>query len=360
VKEQVSIPVIAVNSISPEMAEEIIASGKADLVAIGRQIIADSEYPNKVVAGKPEEIRRCIRCNECLNAAVTYRGIECSVNAVAAKEHEFFTKLVPAEMSRKVMVIGGGPGGMEAARVAALRGHDVTLYEKRNELGGMMLYSSVPDFKKDIRDFIQCQKHDLSRQGVRVLTGTEVTVELVKKRNPDAVIVATGARPLRPVIDGIDDSGIYDVLGVLGGNIPKGKRVIVCGAGVIGVEIGMFLAESHNKQVVLIDQLPTIAPEEIIFTQWVLQCRLAEDGIEVRVNHCITHITPTSVLCNGDGSETSIEGDAVVLALGMTANPTLYNELRELPIEVLAIGDAVKARKIINAVHEGFHAGRRI
>jgi len=360
IKKNVSVPIIAVNSISPEMAEEIIASGKADMVAMGRQIIADPEYPRKVIAGKPEEIRRCIRCNECLSAAVSYRGIECSVNAVAGKEHEFFTKLVPANKSRKVMVVGGGPGGMEAARVGAIRGHDVTLYEKRNELGGMMLYSAVPDFKKDIRDFLQCQKYDLSRQGVRVVTGTAVTVELIKKRNPDAVIVATGARPFRPAIDGIDDSGIYDALDVLGGNTPQGKRVIVCGAGLIGVEVGMFLAESHNKQVVVVDKLPSVVPDELIFTQQVIRAKLAEDGVEVRVNHCITCVTPTSVRYTYEGSESIIEGDAVVLALGMTADPTLYNELQKLPIEVIAIGDAVKARKIINAVHEGFHAGRRI
>ena len=359
-KKRVSIPVIAVCGISPELGEEVIASGKADLVAIGRQSIADPDYPNKVIAGKPEEIRRCIRCNECLNTAITDRSLACAVNAAAGKEGEPFVKLVPAKKPRKVMIVGGGPGGMEAARVAALRGHKVTLYEKGKELGGMMRYSSVPEFKKDIRDFLQYQKHQLNECGVSVVTGTEVTKKLVQREKPDVVIVASGARQSRPQIDGINDTGIYDAIDVLGGKIPRGKRVIVCGAGLIGVEVAMYLAESHQKKVVLVDMLPTVAPEEMQFTQWVLQSRLLEDEVDVRVNHCINRISPKSISCTLEGADKSIKGDAVVVAMGMTADQTLYNELMKLPVEVLAIGDAVKARKIIDAVHEGYHAGRRV
>jgi len=359
-KKRVSIPVIAVCGISPELGEEVIASGKADLVAIGRQSIADPDYPNKVIAGKPEEIRRCIRCNECLNTAITYRSLACAVNAAAGKEGKPFVKLVPVKKPRKVMIVGGGPGGMEAARVAALRGHKVTLYEKDKELGGMMRYSSVPEFKQDIRDFLQYQKHQLNECGVSVVTGTKVTTKLVQSEKPDVVIVASGARQSRPQIDGINDTGIYDAIDVLGGKIPQGKRVIVCGAGLIGVEVAMYLAESHQKKVVLVDMLPTVAPEEMQFTQWLLQSRLVEDEVDVRVNHCINRINPKSIRCTLEGADKSIEGDAVVVAMGMTADQTLYNELMKLPVEVLAVGDAVKARKIIDAVHEGYHAGRRV
>ena len=359
-KKRVSIPVIAVCGISPELGEEVIASGKADLVAIGRQSIADPDYPNKVIAGKPEEIRRCIRCNECLNTAITYRSLACAVNAAAGKEGKPFVKLVPVKKPRKVMIVGGGPGGMEAARVAALRGHKVTLYEKGKELGGMMRYSSVPEFKQDIRDFLQYQKHQLNECGVSVVTGTKVTTKLVQSEKPDVVIVASGARQSRPQIDGINDTGIYDAIDVLGGKIPQGKRVIVCGAGLIGVEVAMYLAESHQKKVVLVDMLPTVAPEEMQFTQWLLQSRLVEDEVDVRVNHCINRINPKSIRCTLEGADKSIEGDAVVVAMGMTADQTLYNELMKLPVEVLAVGDAVKARKIIDAVHEGYHAGRRV
>lgn len=360
IKKHVSIPVIAVCGISPELGEEVIASGKADLVAIGRQSIADPDWPNKVIAGKPEEIRRCIRCNECLGTAISYRSLGCAVNAVAGREEQPFVALVPVEKPRKVMIVGGGPGGMEAARVAALRGHKVTLYEKSKELGGMMRYSSVPEFKQDIRDFLQYQKHQLYECGVSVVTGTEVTTKLVQSEKPDVVIVASGARQSRPQIDGINDSGIYDAIDVLGGKIPQEKRVIVCGAGLIGVEVALYLAESHQKKVVLVDMLLTVAPEEMDFTQWVLQARLVEAEVDVRLNHCINRISPKSISCTLEGADKSIEGDAVVVAMGMTADQTLYNELMKLPIEVLAIGDTVKARKIIDAVHEGYHAGRRI
>ncbi|UCG82779.1 MAG: FAD-dependent oxidoreductase, partial [Dehalococcoidia bacterium] len=144
------------------------------------------------------------------------------------------------------------------------------------------------------------------------------------------------------------------------GKIPQEKRVIVCGAGLIGVEVALYLAESHQKKVVLVDMLPTVAPEEMQFAQWILQARLVEAEVDVRLNHCINRISPKSISCTLEGADESIESDAVVVAMGMTADQTLYNELIKLPIEVLAIGDAVKARKIIDAVHEGYHAGRRI
>ncbi len=360
VKQAVTIPVIAVCGISPEMAEEVIATGKADLVAIGRQAIADPEYPNKVLAGRPEEIRRCVRCNECLASVNSYRGFDCAVNAQAAKEHEMYSHLIPAGTPRRVMVVGGGPAGMEAARVAALRGHTVTLYERGADLGGMLRYAGHPEFKKDYRDFLAWQIAELGRQGVTVKTGVTVTHDLVQAEAPDVVIVATGARPAPPPIEGADAAGIYGALDVLDGRIPAGKRVVVCGAGMIGVEIAMFLAEQHGKQVTLVDQLPEIAPEMEIFTRWTVRGRLAEDGVAVKLNHCIECVMPDSVSCACGADSATVEGDAVVLALGMKSDTTLLDALAGLPVEVIAVGDAVKPRKVMQAVHEGFHAGRRI
>lgn len=360
VKQHVSIPIIAVGSITPEMGEEIIATGKADLIALGRQIIADPDCPNKVIADRVDEIRPCVRCNECLRNAVNMCGVSCSVNAEAAKEHEAYTKINPASVKRKVMVAGGGPGGMEAARVAAVRGHDVTLYEKNKELGGMLNLISKPDFKKDYRELLRWQKAELDRVGVRVVTGIEVTEDLVNKEKPDAIIVATGARPLRPPIEGANGEGIFDALEVLDGKIPTGQKVIVCGSGMVGAEVGMFLAEHHNKQVVLVDQQPGVILQAEIFTQWVVQGRLLEDGVEVKVNHHINAIAPDSVDCTFGDEAVSIKGDAVVVSPRMKSDQTLYESVRNLAEEVIPVGDAVSARMVINAIHEGYHAGRRV
>jgi 2,4-dienoyl-CoA reductase-like NADH-dependent reductase (Old Yellow Enzyme family)/thioredoxin reductase len=362
IKEAVSIPVITVCGLSPELAEQAIAEGKADLAALGRQIIADPDYPRKVLAGKPEEIRRCVRCNECLGAVLSYKGVDCAVNAEACKEHEFYGHLQPAATPRKVMVIGGGPGGMEAARVAALRGHQVTLYEKETELGGMLRYAAVPDFKRDYRDFLAWQIGELKRRGVEVHTGTPITAELVQQAAPDAILVATGAQPTRPAIPGIDNPTFLQALEVLDGKIPAGKRVIVCGAGLIGVEVALYLAESHHKEVVLVDQLPGVAPEVETFTQWVVQSRLAELGVEVKLNHCIQCFTPKGLSCACGDSEVAIQGDAVVLALGMKSDTALLDALRALalPAEIVPLGDVVKPRRVLQAIHEGYHAARRL
>ncbi len=362
VKEAVTIPVIAVCGLSPELGEQAIAEGKADLVSLGRQIIADPDYPNKVMAGKPEQIRRCVRCNECLGSVLSYRGLDCAVNAQAAKEHEPYGKLVPAARSRRVMVIGGGPGGMEAARVAAIRGHQVTLYEKEAHLGGMLRFSTVPEFKKDYQDFMDWQIGELDRQGVTVKTNSAVTKELVAAEMPEVVIVATGSHLVPPPIPGLDGPGFYDALGVLSGNVPAGRRVIVCGAGLSGSEVALYLAESYQKEVLLVDQLPGAVPEVEIFTQWVVLSRLLEDGVELRLNHRIQQLTPTSALCVHEGAEVTLEADAVVVALGIKSDNALLEALRTaLPTtEVIPVGDVVKPRKVMQAIHEGYHAGRRI
>lgn len=362
IKKHVTIPVIAVCSITPEMAEDIIGKGDADFVSMGRQTIADPDYPSKIYAGKPESIRRCLRCNECLGHVMDSCGITCAVNPEAGKEHECFTKLKPAANKKKVAVVGSGPAGMEATLTAVERGHDVTLFEKDDRLGGALYYVSIPDFKVDYKDYMNYIVNAVKNCGAKIVTGTKVDAALIEKNNFEAVIVATGASTFKPNIEGTDDETILDPLDVLDGNIPEGKDIIVCGAGLVGCEVAMFLAEK-GKNVTMIDMLEEAAPDLTIYTRWVLNSKLAELGIKSKLGHTIVKMTGKNVGCVKDGEKVEFTGDAVVCALGLKSRRELSEELEERfgnSLDIITVGDAVSPRKILQAVHEGFHAARRI
>lgn len=361
VKKKVSVPVIAVCSITPEMGEVILERGGADFISIGRQILADPDYPEKVIEGRPETIRRCLRCNECLGEVMKGRGISCAVNAEAGKEYERFTDVVPAGDKKKVAVVGAGPGGMQAAIIATLRGHDVTLFEKDARLGGQLYYVSIPDFKQDYRDYTQYIIRATESCGAKIKTGVEVTVDIIKNGGFDVVIVATGASTFKPGIAGAKDEAIFDPLEVLDGKIPEGREILVCGAGLVGCEVAMFLSE-RCKTVTMIDMLPMVAPDMPIYTKWVLDSKLAELGIKIKLNHKIIEMSGKHVKCKTDNQEVDYQADAVISALGLKSKRRLLDELRKecKDIEIIPVGDINEPRKIIQAVHEGFHAGRRI
>ncbi len=361
VKKHVSIPVIAVGSLTPEMSEETLQRGDADFVALGRQIIADPDYPKKLAAGKPETIARCLRCNECLGEVMKSKGISCSVNPGAGKEYESWVTLTPATAKKKVAVIGSGPAGMQAVITATERGHDVTLFEKEDRLGGNLYYVALPDFKSDFRAYQDYLIHAVENSGAKIVKGTEATVALIKSGGFDAVIVATGATSHRPDLPGANDEGIYDSLEVLDGKIPEGEHVIVGGAGLCGCEVAMFLAEK-GKKVTMVDVIPEPAPDMPIYSRWVLNSRLAELEVTFKGNFEITALSAKSVTGTIDGEEKTLEADAVVCALGLKPRKTLTEELRKaLPgVEIIPVGDTNEPRKIIQAVHEGYHAARRI
>lgn len=361
VKKAVSIPVIAVCSITPEMGEEILKKGEADFISIGRQTIADPDYAAKIAAGEPEKIRRCLRCNECLGEVMKSNGISCAVNAEAGKEYESFVNILPAKNKRKIAIIGAGPAGMQAALTATYRGHDVTLFEKKHELGGALHYVSIPDFKLDYRDYTNYLINATQNCGAKIKTDAEVTADIIKKENADVVIVATGASTFIPQIPGSDDKTIYDPLDVLDGNIPEGENIIVCGAGLVGCEVSMFLSEK-GKKVVMLDMLPEIAPDMPIYTKWVLNSKLAELHIAVKTDHRIIEMTGKHVICINKDKEIEYKGDAVVCALGLKPRRALLDELRSTlkNVEIIPVGDVNSPRKIMQAVHEGFHAARRV
>ena len=241
------------------------------------------------------------------------------------------------------------------------RGHNVTLFEKNSELGGALYYVSLPDFKLDYKDYTEYMIRETKAVVKDIRTDTEVTADLINGEAFDIAIVATGAETFIPGIPRAEKGGILDPLKVLDGREKTGNRVIVCGAGLVGCEVAMVLAE-QGKDVTMVDMLPTAAPELAIYTKWVLDAKLAELGVKVKVNHKITEMTDQHIICDCQGETYTYEGDSVICALGLKPNRTLVDELREKcgKTEIIPVGDVNKPRKIMQATHEGFHAARRI
>lgn len=361
IKKAVTIPVIAVCGISPEMGEEILEANQADFIAIGRQTIADPDYPNKIKEGRADEIRRCLRCNECLGDVMRNCGISCAINPEAGKEYEGYTEVKPAKQVKNVAVIGGGPAGMQATLTARERGHQVTLFEKNDDLGGALYYVSIPDFKEDYKDYTEYMIKAVNNCGATIKTSTEATPEIIKQGGFDLVIVASGASTYIPDISGSQCTKVLDPLDVLDGRVDTGETVIVCGAGLVGCETALFLAQ-QGKDVTMVDMLDSAAPDMTVFSKWVLEGKLAELGVKVKVNHKITEMTGDHVSCNCQDQDVSFRADSVICALGLKLNRSILDELRKAckGMDIIPVGDLNKARKIMQATHEGFHAARRI
>jgi 2-enoate reductase len=262
-KSVVKIPVIAVGKLgNPEIAERVLEEGKADFIALARPLLADPDWPQKVKQRKSQDIRPCIGDHDgchhrIVNQALT---LSCTVNPQVGMEREY--TLIPAEKPKKVLIIGGGPGGLEAARVAALRGHEVTLWEKRDRLGGNLLAASVPDFKQDVRDLINYLTLQTQTLNVDVILNKEATVECVARMRPEVVIVATGGIPSVPEIPGIKGGNVFSAIDLLMGRAQVGDRVTVAGGGVTGCEVAVYLAQK-GKRVTIVEMMDQLVPGDI-------------------------------------------------------------------------------------------------
>jgi 2,4-dienoyl-CoA reductase-like NADH-dependent reductase (Old Yellow Enzyme family)/thioredoxin reductase len=352
IKKVVNITVIASGSITtPELAEKILKEGKADLVSLARPLLADPYYPSKAQEGRPEDICPCIRCLDgCVDRGVRVGGIKCSVNATLGNEDNF--RIARTAKPKKVVVVGGGPAGMEAARVAALRGHEVTLFEKR-ELGGMLIEASVPDFKADLRRLVNYLSIQLSKTGVKIVAA-EATAEIIRDGKFDTVIVATGATPRIPDVSGVSKRSVVGILDILRG-AATGKRVITVGGGLLGCDVALFLAE-QGKEVIITTRADSIGRDmDQVSRQGFLE-RLSKQNIEIRTGVYLVEITDDGVsMCDKEGEKTEIKGDNVVLAAGLSANRGLFDDLSSVPtLEVFAVGDCAEPRKILDAIHEGY------
>ncbi len=354
IKKAVRIPVGTVGKImEPKMAEEILRQGKADLIAMGRALLADPEFPQKARDGRFEDIRPCIACLQgCRDHLYQGLPITCLVNPRAGMEEEY--KIEPATIKKKVLIIGGGPGGMEAARVAALRGHDVTLAEKENHLGGQFYLASLPDGKGEIRAYLGYLSGQLKKLGVKIQLNEEFSLEKLKELKADAVILAAGGVPLIPGVSGIDRKIVLTAWEALAHPEKVGARVVIIGGGSVGAETADFLVD-RKKDVTLVEMLPEIAGDAEKVNRKVLLRSLGEKGVKIRVLTQATAILAEGVEVEFGGRKETLAADTVVLATGTRPNNQLEAALRALPAELHKIGDCVKPRKAIDAIHEGFH-----
>lgn len=350
---------------NPIKWEEALAKGQCDVIQAGRPLLCDPDLPKKVREGRLDDIRLCLRCGQCYETGTikTYQH-HCSLNAELCKERDFAIKRVSAG-SKRVLVAGGGPAGLEAARVAALRGHRVTLMEKENELGGYARIAALPVGKGEIKtSFIDWLERQCRKAGVEIELGQEVTTEVVRRLEPDVVIVATGARPLIPPITGIDKPHVIVAEDVLTGRAVRlGKNVVVAGGGEVGVETADFIVEKGlAEKVTIIEMLPLLASDMPAMPRtYLLQVVLPKWGIASFAGLKIMEIKDNAVtaLQNNWDSRT-FEADTVVIAMGYVPDNTLGEALRSEAPETYMIGDCVKPRNLLHAIHEAAYIARQI
>ena len=347
-------PVITAGSITdPYMADQILEEGKADLIAVGRGLIADPMFLKKTKGGRVEEIRRCIRCNECVGRLRSGCRISCTVNPAVGKEA--YDELRPAKKAKRVLVVGAGPAGMEAARILSIRGHEVTLCEKTDGLGGLLRISSIPPWKKDLLALLDWLKAQLGRSKVAVNLNTEVNPEYIARFNPDVLILSTGSTPSKPDISGIESA--ITAVDVLKG-VAVSDRVVICGGGLVGCEVAWYLAEL-NKKVTIVEMLDQIGMDMENASRMVILKKLHEHSADIVCNLKMEKIIPGEGIVGIDKVQTrrEIRGDTVVLAMGFEPNRTLF-DIKDKSYEVYLIGDAKEPRRIIDAMREANHTAR--
>ncbi|MFC2027320.1 FAD-dependent oxidoreductase [Chloroflexota bacterium] len=358
IKHVVDVPVVAVGRINgPELAEEILEKGKADLIAIARGLVADPELPEKSRQGQTQRIRKCIACNACLDS--DYEGhIACTVNVEAGRESG--PKLVPADLPRQIMIVGAGLAGLEAARVAALRGHKVTVCEENEHMGGQWVIASCPTHKNEFMSLVDWLSAEISLQGVEVQLGKTVTVEMIEEKKPDVVIVATGAVPLIPTILGFDREEVVHAWDALQGNVALGNRVLVVGGGATGLETAVCLAE-RGKNITIVEMQKKFGSDMGGTVYYHLRFRLRELGVNLNKSTAIKEINAHGIIVDQDGQEETWEGfDNIVLALGVKSRNELVSDIKSMVKNLHVIGDAAGPGRAIDAVRQGYEIGIRI
>jgi 2,4-dienoyl-CoA reductase-like NADH-dependent reductase (Old Yellow Enzyme family)/thioredoxin reductase len=366
IKKALNIPVIAVGRINNVLlANQVIESGKADLVAMGRAFLADPDFPRKALEGKLEEIRMCIGCNQgCRGRDRTkYLTVGCILNPRAGKEKGEL-EIVPARIPKHLLVVGGGPAGMEASRVAALRGHKVTLVEEQRRLGGQLRVAARPPGRGEFRNLIKWYQHQVSRLGIKLILGRKATVDSIRNLEPDTVILATGSCPLSPAIEGLKQVKVAYASDILGKKILAGNQVVIIGGGGVGLETADFFV-SMGKRVIVIEQLPEVGRDLEGSTKKALMVRLTRKKVGILTNATVYKVEVNKIFVRVNGNEDEIAFDEpLIIAAGVKANLELYEllknieELKNLDIHVM--GDSVSHRLLREAILEGYETSQNI
>lgn len=356
IKKAVSVPVTAVGSIDMEMADNIIREGKADMVAMARNIIADSGYVNKMRRGEYDDVRPCVRCNTCTGNTAHFYPILCAVNPVVGREAEY-RYIRPADKIKKVVIAGGGPAGMQAALTASSRGHKVTLYEKSEKLGGNLHLAASLPFKADMKNHLEWLIKQTMKAPVDVKLNTEATPGNIKAESPDVLIVAVGARPLIPDIPGINKTNAVWAGDVALGIVPVGDTVLVAGGGLTGCETALHLA-LQGKTVTIIDLVAEvdIAKDCPIINRLGLMQLIRENKVSFKTEVKLEEITDKGVkVIDKKWNRYEIPADTVVLSLGFEPLSEVADLFRDLAPDVYVIGDCQSPRNLKAAIHEGFN-----
>jgi len=357
VKQVVSIPVMTANRIvTPQEAEDILEQGRADLIGIGRGLIADPEWPRKAKEEQEANINFCIGCMQCIKRVLEDRiDMRCAINPAAGQEAE--CKITPATKPKVVFIAGGGPAGLEAARVSAIRGHKVHLFEKE-KLGGQLNLACIPPGKDDIKLFLDFEKKQLDKLGIKIEYKT-LTPEIVLQEKPDAVIVAIGAQPLVPSLTGIEKRNVVTAWQVLKEEVTTGSKVVVLGGGEVGAETAEYLV-TKGKQVTIVEMLDSIATDMDRTSRLLLILNLGELGVKMLTKATAKEITDRGVVVDQRNKEEFIEADTVVLALGAQPNRELVEQIKKLDVELYIVGDCAEVRRLPDAVEEGFKAALKL
>lgn len=360
IKAAINLPVIAIGKINtPALADGIIARGKADFVAMARALIADPELPNKAASGDIAGIRACTYCLEdCADKGVPGLGRACTVNPFAGLEYCW--NVLPVAVKKKILVVGGGPAGIQAAVIASQRGHRVELWEKEAEPGGQLLLADKAPFKKEMSEALRYLTHSLKQSTAQVRLNCPGTVEDIVNVAPDAVIVATGSHPIRPPIPGIDFGIVVDARELYAKKVLPGQKIVIIGGGDIGCETADWLAEP-GREITVIEVLSEVLNKMKDIPRARLLARLADKRVNILTDTRVTEISETRVsLEKKDGQRLQIEADQVILAIGARSKNSLTNELKGKIKEVIVIGDASQPGHLGSALRSATEAALKI